>query len=537
MKLRFLFSLMLGASLAASAQGYQDGVDNYNAGRLDVAKVILNNTLNNANTDKAVSYYYLGNIDFVEGNVAGAKANYEKGLQVNPNDPYNMIGMGEVALKQGNKAEANRLFDAAMKTNKKNTALMAAVARAYWNVDPVAYDKEIQKLIQKAFKESKNTESAVYMLQGDMVAKQDPGEAAGLYEMAITQDAQKGVVNREGYVKYANVYIKHNPELVIEKLEELNELEPNSGLAQRELAEKYYENRQYGKAWKSYERYVQNPNHFRLDEKRFAGLLFSAEQYPQSIEWAEKVLKEDPSEYSMYRILALNYDRLKQPEKVVENGQKLFSYPNATLVANDYEVYGNALSKSGKFEDAVGVYEKAIAAFPDNHALLPKLSAVYQEAGDQEKAVETQKRYLETGAASAADYYDMAARYASLARSFDKGNPDRVKYAKEGLTYNAKAIELKNNDPRYYYQTCVLDLTANDDRPDAATVDAYKKLLELVEPNETYRTHYKSYLVSAYYMLGNYYMDRDKSLSKDYYNKYLELRPDDANVKAIVDKL
>lgn len=31
MKLRFLFSLLLGATLAASAQGgYQDGVDNYN---------------------------------------------------------------------------------------------------------------------------------------------------------------------------------------------------------------------------------------------------------------------------------------------------------------------------------------------------------------------------------------------------------------------------------------------------------------------------------------------------------------------------
>ena len=39
MKLKALFSLMLGAmALTASAQmgGYQDGVDNYNAGRLDV---------------------------------------------------------------------------------------------------------------------------------------------------------------------------------------------------------------------------------------------------------------------------------------------------------------------------------------------------------------------------------------------------------------------------------------------------------------------------------------------------------------------
>ena len=68
MKLRFLFSLLLGATLAASAQGgYQDGVDNYNAGRPDVAKAILTNTLNDAGTDKAVSYFYLRQHRFRRG--------------------------------------------------------------------------------------------------------------------------------------------------------------------------------------------------------------------------------------------------------------------------------------------------------------------------------------------------------------------------------------------------------------------------------------------------------------------------------------
>ena len=75
MKLRFLFSLMLGATLAANAQGgYQDGVDNYNAGRLDVAKVILNNTINDASTDKAVAYYYLGDIAYSGGDLDAANS-------------------------------------------------------------------------------------------------------------------------------------------------------------------------------------------------------------------------------------------------------------------------------------------------------------------------------------------------------------------------------------------------------------------------------------------------------------------------------
>lgn len=87
MKFKFVFSLVLGAAaLSASAQqgGYQDGVDNYNAGRLDVAKIILTNTMNEPQTDKAVSYFYLGSIALDENNVAEAKKNFEAGVAANP---------------------------------------------------------------------------------------------------------------------------------------------------------------------------------------------------------------------------------------------------------------------------------------------------------------------------------------------------------------------------------------------------------------------------------------------------------------------
>lgn len=539
MKLRFLFSFMLGASLAASAQGYQDGVDNYNAGRLDVAKTILTNTINNAATDKAVSYYYLGNIDFVEGNVAGAKTNFEKGLQANPDYPYNKIGLGEVFLKNSDKASAQKLFDEVLKADKKNASLYAAVARAYWNVDPKVYEKDIQKNIEKAFKLTENKEPAVYMLQGDMAAKDgDAGEAAGKYEQAITYSNEKNIVNREAYVKYAQVYIRHRPDMVIQYLEELNEKEPNSGLAQRELAEKYYENRQYGKAWKAYERYVKNPNHFRQDEKRYASLLYSADQIDQSIEWANKILAEDPSEYAMYRILMLDYTKKKDYAKVVENGEKLFAAPGAKAVWNDYVMYGDALVETDRAPQAVEVFQKAVTLFPDRPDLLTKLSAAYQAAGDGEKAVETMKQYLDTGAASASDYYDMASRYQTLARSLPADDPKRREAAEEGLKYNAKALELSPKSIRNLNQTCALSLTANGDRPDQATVDAYNKMLEVLDSNPKNLESNPGLYRAAYYILGSYYATNgNKDMAKEYFNKYLQLNPDDTRVKSLLESL
>ena len=194
MKKKLLFSLVAGAALTASAQGYQDGVDNFNAGRMEEAKIILDNTFNDPSTDKAISSYYLGCIDIKNNNAAAAKQRFDAGIAANPKYALNYVGLGELALKSGNKSEAEKYFKEALNINKKDTEVMAYVARAYWNADPVAYKKEIDNYIKKAFKESKNTEPAVYVLQGDMEAG-DPNKASGLYEMAIEQSKEKGEIS------------------------------------------------------------------------------------------------------------------------------------------------------------------------------------------------------------------------------------------------------------------------------------------------------------------------------------------------------
>ncbi len=538
MKLKLVFSLMCGVALAASAQGgYQDGVDNYNAGRRDVAKVILDNTLNNPQTDKAVSYFYLGNIDFDAKDYASAKANFEKGMEANPQYPLNYIGLGQMALFSGDKSQAEDYFKKAMNIDKKDYSILASVARAYWNVDPVKYQKDIDKYIKDAFKKSKNSEPAVYVLQGDMVAAEDPGEAAGKYEMAIAQAQEKGIINREAYVKYANTYFRVNPSYAIDKLKEFYDLEPNSALAQRELAEKYYDNSQMGSAWKMYEKYVKNPNHFRRDEQRYAGLLFSAGEYNQSIEWANKILSEDPTVYQMYRILLLNRHALKDWEGAVDAADKLFNYPNAQLVMNDYELYGDALSQASRFDEAIATYEKAIELNPDKDELLPKLSGVYERAGQEAKAVEIYKQYLDKGNGSANDLFNMARRYYGLARTQPEQSAERIEAADNGLKYIAMSIEkVPTNGVLYYFQS-QLQLVKNDNLPNQEMAESLEKMISIFDEDPSNLESKKSYYQPAYFLLGVYYMDNDKAVAKDYFEKYLTLNPDDEKARQIVDSL
>lgn len=522
---KVLFSIFLGCGLTAMAQGgYQDGVDNYNAGRLDVAKVILNNTINDTSTDKGEAYFYLGCIDLDENNPASAKSNFEKGIQANPANGFNLIGLGEVALKAGDKAAAEKYFKDGVASDKKNPALLVSVARAYYDVNPTLYSKEIDKYIAKALKDSKNTESAAYILLGDMKASEDPGYAASQYELAIAQDADKGNVNREAYVKYANTYFRVNPKYAIGKLEELNKLEPNSALAQRELAEKYYDNEQFGSACLQYGKYMENPNHFQSDEQRYAGLLFSAGEHEKSIDLAKQILAKDPQNYFMERVLLLNYASDENYPEAIKAATKLFNNPTAKTVPNDYILYGDALQATGQDSLAILVFEKAVELNPEKYELLPKLSAAYDRGGQPQKGVATMKTYLDAGNGSVNDIVNMARRYQSLARSLPEDSPERQVACDEGLRFINQAIEKVPENGTVQQIKAGLYLTKEGVGEGAA--DAYKKMIEVFDQDPANKEKYASSYSAAYFILGGYYLQqKDNDKAKEYYTKYVDITP------------
>lgn len=511
MKLRFLFSLMLGASLAAGAQGYQDGVDNYNAGRYEVAKTLLQKNFNNPTTDKAIANYYLGNIDLLENNVAGARAYYEKGQAANPEYPYNYIGLGTLDLKAGDEAAAKKLFEQAMKFDKKNTAVVVAVARAYWSVDPVKYKKEIEKYINKALKDSKNTESAVYILQGDMYLAEgrNPGEAGAQFDMAIMQDREnKGLVNREAYVKWAGTVDQYNNEAKIKRLQELVDAEPNSALALRELSEAYYAERQYGRALKAYEKYLESPNHFQIDEQRMAGLLFSAGEYQQSIDYANKVLAQDPGLYTMYSIIMNDYYELQDYPQAVEAGKKLFGFKDAQLLANDYVVYSDVLSKTdAPAEDVDAVIAAGIAKFPDD-------------------------RSMKQGAGNI--YFNYAAKYFGMA---DQAADDAEKKAdlENSLAYYDKAIACYPTIPDYwYYRGIVAFYLYAFNNP--TTAESFEKVCSIIDEDPRYLPSRTGLYTDACRMLALAYKD-DPAKALEVVNKGLAIDPEKESLLKLRDQL
>lgn len=483
MKFKVFFSMLMGCAMLASAQsqGYMDGIEYYKAGQYENAKTILTHTLNDAGTDKALANYYLGQTYLALKDLANAKSYFEAGIAANAECPYNYVGLGALDLLNGNPQAADDNFEIARKLGKKNYEILVAIARAYYNADPVAYAKEIDKYLAKAHKDSKHEEPSIYILEGDMLFdKGDFGGAAGKYEMAIRYDN----ANPEGYVKYANSYFRVNPQFAIQKLEEFLQVAPTSALAQRELAEKYYEGKYWNKAAEQYGRYIQNPNHFPEDKARYSVLLYYGEKYTESLRVANEVLAEQPDNFLMQRLRFLNEVKLGQYEDGIMHAKTFFANnPNGYFTGNDYITYADALAATGNDSLAIEQYVAGVERFPDNALLYNNLSSLYNKSKNYLKAAEAYDKYIEnTEEPELNDYIMGSARWLNAAATAGDSIAIRQSASAKGLEYVNMVTATADPSPYLLQRKARLYCAANlGSAPNAEAIATYKEMTDMLD--------------------------------------------------------
>lgn len=550
MKLKFVLALALfGSSVFASyADGYKDGVEYFQAGQEENAEIVLLQTLDEAATDKAEAYYYLGWIELNKGNLDKASEYFELGVKANPEYAYNYVGKGAVALKKGNVDAAKDFFKEAEKINKKDAKIRVDIARAYYNADKVKYNKQWNDALKDAKKKDKK-ESAIYIFEGDVFAdEQKYGDSAGYYEMAITFDAERPIA----YVKYANTYFRINPTVAIQKLEEIVAKNPNSALAQRELAEKYYENNQWTKAAEQYKFVIDNPNHFASDDERYVVLLYFGKNYQESLSRAIAQLQKNPTSFLMKRMVFLNQAALEQYADAEKSAIDFFGSASADnlLSSNDYTTYGDVLKKLGKEEEALGEYEKAVEINPDKVELLKDLSSAYSTAATATtdsvkaanyhlKSAELYKKFIDKGDYSTNDLFVLAGRYQNVIATALNDTLKSKAFEKANKVID-EVLERVPDDYRIAQRKARIALTyEGNDRSKGLAVAPYNQMMEILNNDTTIdESKKKEAFMEAYIYIASYYLAiKDSATAKSYYLKYLELDPTNEALKQYIENM
>ena len=539
MKAKFFIAglLLAGAVISGSAQSYKDGIEYYKVDQLDNAKELLERNLNAPSTNKSEAYYYLGQIALKQGNLNEAKSYFDRGISADGNNPYNYVGQAALELKKGGNPKG--LFDQVRKMSKKDPKLEIEIARAYYAANPTTYAKDIEKCIKNAQKWNMNDPNS-HIFSGDMKADQKLwGDAAGLYEMAFTNDPN----NVEAYVKYANTYFNVNPTMAIERLEELNAKSPNQALVQRQLAEKYYSDNQGVKAAEKYGEYIQNPNHFAQDEVRYVQLLFFGEKYQESYDLATSLISKlnagDEKVFYMRRMQLYNLDMLEKWDQAVEAGKQFFAMAkpaDAVYEVRDYTDYGKALQEAGQPEAAIEAYNKAIELNPQNEDLIRNMGDSYAGAQNYEKAASYYQKLYDGGMAKANDVFTLS-RYLYFLASDTQDEAVKANAIAQSQKYLAEADQKVPGNVQIVNQKANMAKLLEGDKITGKALPAYKELLSILDAKED-NSGYDRYYRYIYNYLANYeFQFGDKSLAKEYYRKWLQHDPDNEALRKYVESM
>ncbi|MBO4723083.1 MAG: tetratricopeptide repeat protein [Muribaculaceae bacterium] len=544
MKAKFFFASMLiaGAALVANAQGYKDGIDFYKIGKLDDAQELLERNLNKPETNKAEAYYYLGQIALHNGDKTTANSYFDKGVQANANYAYNYVGKGAILLENNNPKEAEKLFKQAEKCSKKDPKLAIAIANAYYTADPNAYAKQIEKNCNNAFKWNPK-DPDYYIFKGDDLGiKKEWGQAAGQYELAFGYEP----ANIESRVKFANVDFFLNEVRAVEALEELLTLVPNSALVQRELAEKYYEasaiKGNLPKAVECYGKYYDNPNHFVKDEVRYAQLLWMTKEYDKAIDVCNTMIANAESpvyKFLGYRLKFYSLCGKEDWESAVNTGNEFFALPENEATpysVTDYSYFANALNKTNRSAEALSVFEKAIAQYPDNADLKAQLASIYNKNKEYDKAAQLRQQIIDGGDYTTSDLYQLVAAYCRVG---ENTQDDAVKQnAVDKARVSVKEmLDKEPNDMNYLNLAARVEVMAENNEYKGGALDYYKRLLSAVDSNRS-DENASYYYQNVYRYLATYYKNNGQmDVAKDYYRKWLENDPDNENLRKFVENL
>ncbi|MDE6581164.1 MAG: tetratricopeptide repeat protein, partial [Duncaniella sp.] len=282
------------------------------------------------------------------------------------------------------------------------------------------------------------------------------------------------------------------------------------------------------------------PNHFQKDEQRYSGLLFYGKKYPESLEIANKVLAKDPDNVYMQRMVMLNKAALEDYNGAYDAAQKLFAHTGATFTTNDYGTYGDVLAALGKPEEAIVAYTSAFEINPEkNKDYLAKISSMYTDAENYEKAAEYMQKFVDLGDASLNDYFILSNRYRNLALSQEEGSEERKQSAINGIKYVDLALEnAANKGPLYRNRATLLMVRDGATEISPELVETYTAMLDSYNEDPEAKTKYADAYKSAYNAIASYYLQQgDKPKAVEYYQLFLELDPENQGLRDYIEKL
>ncbi|HBE40051.1 MAG TPA: hypothetical protein DDW27_02385 [Bacteroidales bacterium] len=521
-----------------------------------------------------------------------AKETYQKGVNANPNDPLNYVGLAKIALYQGDDKTAGEIrtkaksFLLPYKNIKKiqppapeYAYALAKIAESFVR-EKSADTASALPLIRQAIKiDPKNPE--IYLIAGDIyIAVNDGSNAIKNYNLAQYYNPKSPTAN----MKIGNIYVRgKNLNVAIPYFEEAIALDPNYAPAYRELAQLFALAGRHAQSKENYQKYLDLNKGNIPAMTRYVTSLFYAGDYEEVIKNIEEIFAVDKSRSYMNRLAGYSSFELASKSK---NGSydQAFKYMDqlfktlpeerilwkdhhymARIIVRKNQNYPALLDELSSLENQLENQKRSLtgagtaAAKAKIQPAINELTAKIETLkADIEKAdKELDRAFIEFDKVSeirpqdktvlsemAANYYnfrryDKAAR--TWARLIDPNEENLESFMQVGRAFyngrNYKSADSLFNviikkSPDYLPAHLWLARTSTRIDPDNKTELAKNRFISLTRIAQPDSLKNRSEMAEAFNFLGYYYMNNNElNKARDLYNRWLNFDPNDSDYR------
>ena len=430
--------------------------------------------------------------------------------------------------------EAAKEFNRLLKgKNKKNISLLIAIGNAYLSHK---CPDQAQEYMERAMKVDSKS-APLYMLAGDIaLSKKNVGTACGYYEQAILFDANC----YDAYYKYSRAYLGVNPQLSIDMLEKLKASHPELPEANRELGNAYYQAGNYSKAKTAYDEFMGQGTPNTQDYGRYAMLLYLNKDYKQSLEAVQKGLATDKDDHLLKRLRMYDLYEIASYQEGLEAANNFFDRPDGTdYVYLDFLYRGRISLANQKNDEAIQWFEKALEAdtVHEHPEIAKEVSAAHEKLQNYPEAIRLFQVYLDglKGEKEVSDAFLLGRLYYMAAGSTGVNETDKSTFLKKADEIFAEVIERVPENYLGYFWRARTNAMSDPESTQGLAKPYYESALSLLEKKEDAS---KSVLIECESYLGYYYfLKKDYEQSKVFWNKILQIDPENPTAKQAVQGL
>ena len=542
------------------------------------------------------NYFYLGEnylLDYFADTISNsltvaaksAKEVYQKGVDANPNDPLNQIGLAKVAYYLGDDKTAAEMrakaksFLLPYKNLKKIVPpakdyafTLAKIAESYIKDGEVDTTLTLP-LIREAIKID-NKSRDVYLITGDIyILVNDGSKAIMNYNQAQFADPESPTAN----MKIGYIYVKGRAlQAAIPFFEQAIELNANYAPAYRELGQLYSQAGRFEQSKQYFEKYLALTQGNIPAKTRYVNSLFYSKEYDEVIKNVEQIFTIDKSRtymnriagYSSYEKTPPNYDKALDymetlfktvaPERIIPKDyyymarillKKNQNYPKMVEELNTLK----AQVEKEKAKQATAVtpadkakYKGTVDDLTNKTTNLEKEvakadSEIERAFGEYAKRLEFNPQDKNLLNEIANNYYNYK-RFEGAAKTWSKmidpNKEDVEDYMRVGRAYYSgekfKTADsvfniVTKKSPNYVPGYLFIARTYSKMDPDTKLGLAKPKFEKLITVAQTDSIKYESEMMEAFGYLSYFHMINENfSISKEYYNRMVNL---DANNK------